>query len=282
MLHKVLAVAAELYPGRRVRLEGEGQLCVAVRVGDELLVRFPRHGLGAERLAMEVRLLERIYPQVDMTVPDIVEVALQEPVGRARVAHRYLPGKIVRREDVASWPAARVQEVGAQVGAFLRDLHPLAPLALEAGVEARTAHAFATALADDFDELVAPRTGPAGRSRAQEETAALAALPDLPAVLCHTDLGGNILCDEATGAVAVIDFGSCMITHPAFDVATLSVLGEAFIAACVAEHPDLAFAVDHAAAARETFALQDVLYGARQQDWAYVEDALAGYATLAR
>ena len=103
-------------------------------------------------------------------------------------------------------------------------------------------------------------------------------MPDHPTVLCHTDLGGNIVFDDDTGAVGVIDFGSCMVTHPAFDLATLSVLGDDFVTACLTTNPDLGRAVDHAGAVRGTFALQDAIYGARQQDWGYVDDVLAGYA----
>ena len=272
-----LVAAADSYPGMPVRLEAEGQFNVAVRVGEDVLLRFPRHAFGAGQLAFEVRLLERVRRHLQMAVPEGVEVALDEPIGRAYVAHRYLPGTVVRSEDVAAWPAARVQQVGAEVGVFLRELHALASVGREAGGAQLTARAFGKSLAEEFDELLADRTNDLGRTRARREAATVAALPDHPAVLCHGDLGGNIVFDDRTESVGVIDFAGCVVTHPAFDLASLSTLGDGIVAACITTHPDLGRAMDHAKAVRETFALQDALNGARQEDWAYVDEILSGY-----
>ena len=85
--------------------------------------------------------------------------------------------------------------------------------------------------------------------------------------------------DDRTESVGVIDFAGCVVTHPAFDLASLSMLGDAVVAACTTTHPDLRRAMDHADAVRGTFALQDALNGARQEDWAYVDEILSGYAT---
>lgn len=112
-----------------------------------------------------------------------------------------------------------------------------------------------------------------------DELAAVAALPDNPRVLCHTDLGGNILVDEDTGNVAIIDFGSCMISHPAFDLATLSSLGRDFAEACCEPYPELRAFEAGATDIMATFALQDALYGARQDDWSYVEGVLSAYGS---
>ncbi len=229
VLQTAVEAAADAYPGRTIRVEGEGQLSVAVRVGGELLLRFPRHALGVDHLRLEVRLLERIRPRVDIAVPEVFEVALDRPVAR---------------------------EVG------VRRLGP---------------RVIAEGLAGEFSELLASRTNDLGRSRAHREIAAMARLPDDPLVLCHTDLGGNIIFDEESGTVSVIDFGSCLISHPAFDVASISVLGDDFVTACLAAHPALVPARQYSEAVEGTFVLQDALYGARQQDWPYVDEVLAGY-----
>lgn len=277
MLQTAVEAAADAYRGQAIRVEGEGQLSVAVRVGGELLLRFPRHALGVDHLRLEVRLLELIRPHVDLAVPEVLEVALDRPVGRAYVAHRYLPGEVVGRAAVDQWPQERTRDVGAQVGVFLRQLHSLAAVAREVGVRRLGPRVVAEGLAHEFSELLASRTSDLGRSRAHREIAAMARLPDDPLVLCHTDLGGNIIFDEESGTVSVIDFGSCLITHPAFDVASISVLGDDFVTSCLAAHPALASARQYSGAVEGTFVLQDALYGARQQDWPYVDEVLAGY-----
>ena len=49
-------------------------------------------------------------------------------------------------------------------------------------------------------------------------------------------VGGNVLVDSQ-GGVSIIDFGSCLATHPAFDAASLSVLGPEIYHAAAVEYP---------------------------------------------
>lgn len=274
-----LAAARRLYRGRDVRPAGAGQLSLAVIVDDELLVRFPRHPFGMEQMDFEVRLLDRIRTVIPVAVPEVIEVALDRPIGEAHVAHRLLPGEVVTPAVVAHWAEPRLLAVAEQVAVFLRHLHHLTVEGGAAGTPRLSPHEFAAHLAREFATWLAPRATERGRVRASAELRGLAGIAAEPAVLCHTDLGGNILFDERTGSVSVIDFGSCLITHPAVDVASLSVLGDAFVAACATTYPLLGDLIEAAAAVRNTFALQDALYGARQEDWEYVDAILADYCS---
>lgn len=278
MAGHALQVASRLHPGRHVALEGEGQFSIAVRVDDAVLIRFPRHELGAHQLQREVHLLEILRPACDTTLPEIDDVSLDDEIGRAYVAHRFIPGVVITADTIAEWPASLVLTVGAKIGRFLAELHSVTHEAESAGLVRQTVREFASTLRADFDALLTSRATPAARVRVQAAIAALSDVPEEPAVLCHTDLGGNILFDERTGDIAVIDFGDCLITHPAFDLASLSVLGDAFVDACAAVSPVLQGAVIHAAPIRGTFGVQDALNAAKQQDWAYVDEILDGYS----
>lgn len=267
MIDAVEAVRSA-FPGRAVDLEGVGQLSSAWRVDNDLIVRVPHHPFGIERLRFEVRLLGSIRHRLGVMVPDIVEVALDRPVGRAYVAHRRIPGRVLGRDDVLALPLARVETIGRQVGRFLRELHSINTADVP-GVPARTAVEFAADLRAEVDNLLAPLISARQLAALHRDLARLDALPSQPSVLAHTDIGGNVVVDEHD-TVGVIDFGSCFVTHPAFDTASLSVLGEPLLRAAAIEYPLLGQLQTEADAVTGSFFLQDALYGARQQDWPYV------------
>jgi aminoglycoside phosphotransferase (APT) family kinase protein len=230
-------------------------------------VRVPRHAFGVERLRYEVALLAAIRPRRSVTVPETVDAVLDRPAGEAYVVHRHIPGRILDLASVEAMDPARLESVGRQVGVFLRELHAIDVTDLDA--PRLTPSEFAAQLAAEVDALpsdVVTKTQVGGLHR---DLRALATVPDSPMVLCHTDIGGNIVVD-ADGSVGVIDFGSCFVTHPALDVASLSVLGTTVLVAAASEYPLLGALSAEADAVRQTFMCQDVLYGARQQDWDYI------------
>ncbi len=247
-----------------------GQLSSAFRIDDEVIVRVPRHAYGVDRLRFEVGVLGSIRSTVDVAIPEIVDVSLDLPVGRSYVAHRLIPGRVLRRDDVSTMAAERVELVGHQIGRFLRDLHSVDPTSV-AGVSILTASDFAAQLRAEAESDLGPIIGPAPLEDLHHALAALESVPDEPSVLAHTDIGGNVVIDE-DGRVGIIDFGSCFVTHPAFDVASLSTLGRVLTDAAAEVHPLLSSCDREASAVAGTFVLQDALYGARQEDWSYVRE----------
>ena len=267
MVDAVSAVQSS-FPGRRVELVGAGQLSSAVQVDDDLIVRVPRHQYGINRLQFEVDLLRTIRDQLTVTTPEIVEVGLDLPVGQAFVAHHLIPGRVLQRADVGTLCPNEIEHIGRQVGRFLDELHAI-DLALVPDVPVLTPSDFASQLKAEAEDRLSAHVSPQQLDTLFLDLAELKALPDRPLVLAHTDLGGNIVTDEA-GNVGIIDFGNCFATHPALDVASLSVLGDLIVEAAAAEYTLLGALAHEAEAVTRTFFLQDVLYGARQEDWSYV------------
>lgn len=122
-----------------------------------------------------------------------------------------------------------------------------------------------------------PRMNDEQWRRLETELKTLASLSTDRTGLCHTDIGGNILYDEETESVAFIDFGSAIVADPVLDVASLSVLGPRFVANCADRYGLVGERLEDARIVRATFHLQDALYGARQDDWDYVDAILSSY-----
>jgi aminoglycoside phosphotransferase (APT) family kinase protein len=259
-----------------VRWLNEGQLSMALLVGDVVL-RFPRSAFALKRLKVEVQLLERIRPTTNATIPDVIGADLDEPLGKAFVAHRALPGSVLTSERLIAFDPTTVAEIGDSVAAFLRDLHTHGQ-AVDDLVPTLSISEFAFQLQAEVDRLLADRMTPRQRERAQFELAEVADLPSNPPVLVHSDLGGNVLFDEATSQTAFIDFGSALIGDPILDIASVSVLGEGLLERCASAYPRLDRPTDEIAVVTATFPIQDALYGARQADWSYVDEVLRAYA----
>lgn len=276
--HSSLISAARLaFPqGSNFSFLGEGQLSSAVLVDDDLVVRFPRHRLGIERLRFEVELLRQVRPHLSVAVPDVIEVELDSS-SSPYVVHRLLPGVVLDDDVVRALSPAQRDSASEQVARLLSEFHGLTDLARKIPTPELPLAKFASQLKEEVDRLLATRMSPEAKARAYRELKAMATLNCHEEALCHTDIGGAIVFDEATETVGIIDFGSSFISDPVLDVATLSVLGDDFLTTVTARYPSLADRIEASRIVRETFALQDALYGARQGDWEYVDDVLDSY-----
>lgn len=258
------------FPGSRVESAGEGQMSAAFVVDDTLIVRVPRHAHGIEQLRHEVEILAAVRAHLPLPTPVFTHVVLDVPVGKAYVAHRRLSGKVLIRDDVTDMSTNRIRIIGRQIGTFLKELHTV-DLAMVPGVSRYSIAQVADRLRQGAESLLRPRLMPNQFAALLDDIAALRDLSSRPTVLVHADIGGNLLIDEYDN-VSVIDFGSCVASHPALDAASLSVLGDAIYDSAAVAYPLLAQLSVDVAAVRATFLLQDALHAAVQEDWQYLEE----------
>jgi aminoglycoside phosphotransferase (APT) family kinase protein len=274
---RLIAAARSAFPeGSSFSILGEGQLSSAVLVDEDLVVRFPLHRFGIERLQFEVELLRRVRPHLSVAVPEVTDVELDRSTS-PYVAHRLLPGVALDAEVLRSLSSVQRDAASEQVARFLLEFHGLTDLSRKIPTPELPLEKFASQLKEEVDRLLATRMSPEAKARAYRELEGLANLNCHEVVLCHTDIGGNIVFDELTETVGIIDFGSTFISDHVLDVASLSVLGDDFLRAVTSRYPSLRARVEPSRIVRETFVLQDALYGARQDDWEYVDDVLSSY-----
>lgn len=130
----------------------------------------------------------------------------------------------------------------------------------------------------DVDRLLAPRMSSRARRRATRELNALAGIErNEPTVVCHTDLGGNLVWDAVRNRLGVIDFGGAGLSDPVLDLASLTVLGPEVTSRVADQTPHLSGRLNDAQVIRRTFALQDALLSAKQERWHDVAAVLDRY-----
>ena len=267
-----------------IRRVEHGQNNDVVIVNDEFVFRFPRYPAGIDRLEAETRLLRCIQGCVTIAVPNPLYASFSSrEVGRAFMGYRLLPGRPLRREDVAGLREDALRMLAGQLAGFLAGLHGVPPGEVLPGDRAAS-HFLAKW--EDLYGRIRRRLFPFMRAEARARIAAHfeTFLRDPPnrtiiPVLTHGDFGGgNILYDAMTrAATGVIDFGSAGLDDPAVDLAALSTIAPRFLEYCAPAYPRIRGALGRVAFYRGTFALQEALFGVENGDEGAFHAGIAPY-----
>lgn len=255
--------------GRPARLLGAGQFSDALLVEDQV-VRIPKSELAVQGLRREVGFLYEARRVLRAGVPQVLRSELGRPIGRAFVVHRLVPGDLLSREWLDEMSEEELGAVALSVAHFLHSLHALAPDRTGGVFERIDLVSWWSELVASVEAEVVPHLDRRARIRIgadlglQPEASDAAQL-----VVCHGDLGGNLLWGPQ--GLGVIDFASSSVCHPAMDLASLLVLGDRFHHAILEADPSLAVFVETARHIRLSFVAQDLLWSVRQDDVARFE-----------
>jgi len=203
---------------RSVEPMDEGWESLVLDVNGVLIAKVPRAAWAAEKYRREERLLAAIGPLLQIPVPRPRLIDGETPIE----VYDKLPGEMLMGEVGASVDTA---SIGAQLGAFLRQLHALdddviARSELEPSDPASWVERWRS-LSIRIEENVFPLLS----TRAQNAARRLFAsdlddrLATFRPTITHGDVGGwNILVDPGTSTItAIIDWGDAEIADPAFD-----------------------------------------------------------------
>lgn len=172
-------------------------------LGDEWVLRWPRHRLAVEEIEKEAELLPALAPLLPVEVPRF-EYVSREPW---LVAYRFIQGEPLTAEDPEG------------VRAFLEALHAIdvgdVPAPRPDWLEVYREQA------DEFRRAVVPLLDPDERAGGEALLAETETLTEFEPALTHSDLGpGHLLVHEGRLA-GVIDWGDARVGDPALDYAWL-------------------------------------------------------------
>lgn len=183
------------------------------RLGEAFVLRFPRHGEAADRLAAEGRWLPRLAPRLPLAVPEPVVMGQPGP-GYPYLWQvlRWIPGA-----DALSAPPQDDLATAAALAGFVAALHsipvpPDAPAMPEGGhlrPRDRFTRKMIAAITDEAD--------PATVTRLWDRALELPVWQGVPALI-HADLHPLNLLTQAGRLTAVIDWGAFCAGDPAHDL----------------------------------------------------------------
>jgi Ser/Thr protein kinase RdoA (MazF antagonist) len=255
-----------------------GQFHDVVLVG-EVAYRFPRDEESRRRLPATVTLLEALSRRGLRAPVPVATSHIDAPLGLCHVALARLPGQQLgalasrTAEDAVVRQLAELLDLLAVLGSdpVIRRLLP------------RAGDDYWLAFAGQVRRVLFPMMSGKGRLRAEAELAAVAAVPGTGDALVHADLGGaNLLWATAGGVphlTGVLDWDEACTGNQANDLASVAVaIGWPLAERIedrrrVSAHSLLA----EARAIATTFALQQALPAALNDDKASLDDGLREY-----
>lgn len=274
------------------RLAHGGQNNDVLMVNGEYLFRFPRYPAGIGELRREAVVLSAIQDLVPLRVPKPVFANLEtDEVGKAFLGHRVVPGEPLWPGELSSVSGACAKATGVldrfaeQLGAFLRALHrvPVRPELARLLPMADTPKSYELFYARVREDLFPLMRADARKwtERHFESYLGRTGAFDFRRVLKHGDFGpSNILFHRGLGNVTgVIDFAAAALGDPAYDFAGLAGgYGEAFVMRCAPVYPEVAEMLPRIRFYRDTFALEEALFGLENDDEVAFRRGIQGFA----
>lgn len=248
------------------------------------IFRLPHSPAGSDLLRQERRVYNHLQPHLSLPIPHYEFFSEGcSPFPRPVAGYRKLPGEPLQRLDLS--PAVR-QQIAAQIGAFLTELHSIPPADLHEVTLPATTPEQMGERQSAFYALVRQSAFPLMSPQQQAWTADLfeSFLAETAGwyfepVIIHGDLDStNILCEPNQGAITgILDFEDVQLGDAAWDFCALvAELGPGFLPQLLSTYK---LDVDASFRWRVAFHAQrilfhELLYGIEHDDRACLEHGL--------
>lgn len=259
-----------------------GQQCDTYVINDEFVFRFPKYREDYNALARESSILQSIHSLLPVAIPVPIFERLDGCAGPPFIGYKMVPGVPLRREMLAAIKDLSIrQRLALQLASFLAALHAPATLrAAPPGLRCEDTPRkyelmYETIRLQLFDHM----SGAArvATTRLFESYLNSGGGAEYLPCLRHGDFGPtNILVDiESATITGILDFGHAGVGDPAYDLAGVACYGDAFLEMVGAEYPHFESLRARAKFYKETFALQEALYGLEYGDTQAFERGIA-------
>ncbi len=268
------------------QINQNGQFNDVLVVNNESIFRFPKTAREAAKLMTETALLRSLQAHITLPIPNPIYLNKETTeIGQIFLGYRLLVGEPLWPETVRELHDDDVQHLADQLATFLRQVHAIPAEALEVKLQQAQGCEEWRELYDRFQRKLFPFMRADARRWVTEQFEAF--LNDernctYTTTLVHGDFGRtNILYDARTKSISgIIDFSSMGWGDPAIDFAALLspvCYGEPFVERFAAQYPGSEGLLPRARFYKETFALQEALYGLEDGDQEAFESGIAEY-----
>ncbi len=262
----------------------DGQFNDIMIVNDELIFRFPRTTHEAKILIHEVTVLGKIQNATTLPVPNPIYVQTGREVANENfMGYRMIPGEPLLRTVMHTiQDDAALDRMAAQLVKFMQELHSISSEKIGLSLPLSDTRDEWQTMYQQFRDKLFPFMRPDVREEVAHNFETFLDNPrhfSYTPVLRHGDFGGsNILYDPQTQEITgVIDFSFSGHGDPALDVAAISTSGDAFFQRIRKAYPGIDDQLERVTFYKSTYALQEALYGLRDDDKESFESGIAEY-----
>lgn len=268
----------------RYHNDTDGQFNLIVWVNDAIVFRFPRSVEIAGTFMTEVKILEYVQSHLSLPIPQPTFQNLdRDRCNLMFIGYWALPGKPLWRKTVEVIQNEGVLDrIAKQLALFLQELHNIKVDELGLVLPVQDGREEWLQMFEDFRTHLFPYM----RLDAQKFVTATfdkflndPRQFDYVPAFRHGDFGpSNILYDAASQSISgIIDFDSIGVGDPAVDVGAILNLGEDFFSRMCRIYPEMIQLRERVTFYRSTYALQEALYGLRDNVRVSFEAGIAAY-----
>jgi aminoglycoside 2''-phosphotransferase len=256
-----------------------------VILNEELVFRFPRGEAEFAALKQEVAVLKALQGRLPLPIPN-PEYASLEPgqPGQVFFGYRRFPGvELSARLREGPLPEGALLRIVSQMANFMHALHDVPAGSLGVDLSRLETRTSVSRLYEDIRRDLAPVMRPQAAAWVERLFKPYLANPEnfnvRPVVRHGSLVGKNIFIDPQTAAVTGVSGFSTLATgDPAFDVAGLASISEAFFSTLFQVDQDaVGKLIWRAQFYKSTFGLQEALAGLRDGDPDVYQRAMSRY-----
>lgn len=258
-------------------INDDGQNNTIIIVNKVYVFRIPKFDGGIGKLKESVEQMESLKADYKLMIPQYKFINLDNRLGEIMVGYDFIPGKALLREK---FDLLNNREYFAeQLGIFLRKLH--SEQVSNDLFKVSDPYDYYQRMYEDIKELLFEYMSDESKievSKLYEDF--LETKGSVNLTLVHGDFGPTNILTDGNEITGIIDFDSLHIGDSAVDIASLMGpfgYGEAFVRMMEKHYGDLTDLIDRARFYRQTFALEDALFGIKYNDLETFEFGIRTY-----